>query len=378
MVRELRRAGFEPDWRRVDTEADYLQALVPDLDIILSDYSMPQFDAPRALRLLQERGLDIPFIIVSGTVGEDDGRRGDEGRAPNDYLHQGPAELAWARRCGRPSSREGNASNGGASRPSSSDSSRPAPPSSTRWPCKDGELEHSWISDNVTRLDRPRRAGGVSGRRGGSRTSIRTTGSGCLLRTRRRTRSITCCWSIDSSARTEAGLWVRDEKRLLRDAGGHAGGSRGFLGGHHRAQAGGGGVAESEARLRLVMRRRRDGNCELELDDRQATSGLSTLFEMFGLDPERAEPQLEVWRGLVRPDDLERALSAMEIGRRGTLDGLLEHRIRAPTPDGITWLSVDGALVSDGRRRAPYASSDSCATSPNAGRPSGGRPCSMR
>ena len=32
---------------------------------------MPQFDAPRALRLLQERGLDIPFIIVSGTIGED-------------------------------------------------------------------------------------------------------------------------------------------------------------------------------------------------------------------------------------------------------------------------------------------------------------------
>jgi PAS domain S-box-containing protein len=71
LLRELRRSGFEPEWRRVDTEADYLEALNPDLDIILSDYSMPQFDGPRALQLLQEGGFDISFIIVSGTIGED-------------------------------------------------------------------------------------------------------------------------------------------------------------------------------------------------------------------------------------------------------------------------------------------------------------------
>jgi PAS domain S-box-containing protein len=41
------------------------------LDIILSDYSMPQFNAIQALQLLQERGLDVPFIIVSGSIGED-------------------------------------------------------------------------------------------------------------------------------------------------------------------------------------------------------------------------------------------------------------------------------------------------------------------
>jgi two-component system cell cycle sensor histidine kinase/response regulator CckA len=68
---ELHRAGFAPVQRRVETEADYLAALDPSLDLILADYALPQFDALRALELLRERGLDIPFIIVSGTIGEE-------------------------------------------------------------------------------------------------------------------------------------------------------------------------------------------------------------------------------------------------------------------------------------------------------------------
>jgi PAS domain S-box-containing protein len=71
MLRELRRAGFNPEWQRVETGADYLTHLHADLDVILADYSLPQFDALRALQLLQERGLNIPFIIVSGTIGEE-------------------------------------------------------------------------------------------------------------------------------------------------------------------------------------------------------------------------------------------------------------------------------------------------------------------
>lgn len=71
VLRELRRGGFVPDWRRVDSELDYLSALTPDFDIILSDYDMPAFNAPRALQLLKQSGLDIPFIIISGTIGED-------------------------------------------------------------------------------------------------------------------------------------------------------------------------------------------------------------------------------------------------------------------------------------------------------------------
>src|SRR5581483_954895 len=71
VVRELRRAEFEPDWICVETEEDYLEQLNADFDIILCDYSMLQFDAPRALELLKERKLNIPFIIISGSMGED-------------------------------------------------------------------------------------------------------------------------------------------------------------------------------------------------------------------------------------------------------------------------------------------------------------------
>jgi two-component system, cell cycle sensor histidine kinase and response regulator CckA len=71
MVRELRRAGLEPDWQRVDTEAAYLERLHGGLDLVLSDYAMPQFNGLRALELLKQRGLEVPLIIVSGTIGED-------------------------------------------------------------------------------------------------------------------------------------------------------------------------------------------------------------------------------------------------------------------------------------------------------------------
>jgi len=71
MLHELRRAGFDPQWQRVDTEADFLAHLDSELDVILADYSLPQFDAQRALELLKIRGLDVPFIIVSGCIGEE-------------------------------------------------------------------------------------------------------------------------------------------------------------------------------------------------------------------------------------------------------------------------------------------------------------------
>jgi two-component system, NarL family, sensor histidine kinase UhpB len=45
---ELRRGGFDPTWTRVDTEEDFLAQLRPSLDIILSDYSLPAFDAMKA------------------------------------------------------------------------------------------------------------------------------------------------------------------------------------------------------------------------------------------------------------------------------------------------------------------------------------------
>ena len=66
VVGELRRAGFDPDWLRVDTEAEYLSKLDSSWDLVLSDYTLPQFDALRALLHLQERGLEIPFIVITG------------------------------------------------------------------------------------------------------------------------------------------------------------------------------------------------------------------------------------------------------------------------------------------------------------------------
>src|SRR5687767_7708724 len=67
----LESAGFETDWERVETEAAYLERLNGKLDLVLSDFSLPQFNGLRALELLKQSGLDIPFILISGTIGED-------------------------------------------------------------------------------------------------------------------------------------------------------------------------------------------------------------------------------------------------------------------------------------------------------------------
>ena len=71
LLLELSKAGYLPDWKRVDTEAAYVDSLHPGLDLILSDQTMPQFNGLRALELLKRRGLEIPFILISGTVGEE-------------------------------------------------------------------------------------------------------------------------------------------------------------------------------------------------------------------------------------------------------------------------------------------------------------------
>jgi putative two-component system response regulator len=71
LVLELRRGGFEPEYERVQTPGDMQSALDRrPWDLVISDHSAPQFDSMGALRLLKATGLDIPFIIVSGTIGE--------------------------------------------------------------------------------------------------------------------------------------------------------------------------------------------------------------------------------------------------------------------------------------------------------------------
>ena len=72
MVREIMRGGYIVVSDRVETEADMQAALSRRTwDIILSDYSMPHFSAMGALATLNTSGLDIPFIVVSGTIGEE-------------------------------------------------------------------------------------------------------------------------------------------------------------------------------------------------------------------------------------------------------------------------------------------------------------------
>ncbi len=72
LVRELRRGGYDAVYKRVDTPEDMRVALKGrDWDVVLSDFRMPRFDAPGALKVLKESGQDVPFIVISGTVGED-------------------------------------------------------------------------------------------------------------------------------------------------------------------------------------------------------------------------------------------------------------------------------------------------------------------
>ncbi|PSN12829.1 hypothetical protein C7293_18545 [filamentous cyanobacterium CCT1] len=71
LLRELRRAGFDPIWVQVQTAEDFRAALdADDWDVVFSDYQLPQFTAPAALEILNQSPYDLPFIVVSGTVGE--------------------------------------------------------------------------------------------------------------------------------------------------------------------------------------------------------------------------------------------------------------------------------------------------------------------
>ena len=72
LLLELRRIGYEVEFERVDT-ADAMQAVLTEKtwDVILSDYTMPRFSALHALEVLKASHLDLPFIIISGTIGEE-------------------------------------------------------------------------------------------------------------------------------------------------------------------------------------------------------------------------------------------------------------------------------------------------------------------
>jgi PAS domain S-box-containing protein len=88
IVLELERAGYELQWRRLETEEDFVAALDEWWDLIISDFQMPQFDGLRAFALYKDKGIDTPFIFVSGALGED--RAVEAMRAgARDYLLKG-------------------------------------------------------------------------------------------------------------------------------------------------------------------------------------------------------------------------------------------------------------------------------------------------
>ena len=72
MERELRKGGIEFSSKRVDTKEAFLNELKAfEPDLILGDYKLPSFDGLSAIRIVQEKCFDVPFIFISGTIGEE-------------------------------------------------------------------------------------------------------------------------------------------------------------------------------------------------------------------------------------------------------------------------------------------------------------------
>jgi len=84
----LRSADFQLEWLRVDTEPALREALADEWDIVFSDYSMPHFSGARALEIVKRYDPDIPFIFVSGTIGEETAVHGMRAGA-QDYVMKG-------------------------------------------------------------------------------------------------------------------------------------------------------------------------------------------------------------------------------------------------------------------------------------------------
>jgi PAS domain S-box-containing protein len=84
-ISELRRGGFNIEFERVDTREALKAALEKRWDFILSDYAMPRFSGIDALEMLKETGKDVPFILISGTIGEETAVNAMKAGA-NDYI----------------------------------------------------------------------------------------------------------------------------------------------------------------------------------------------------------------------------------------------------------------------------------------------------
>ncbi|HTG44455.1 MAG TPA: response regulator, partial [Verrucomicrobiae bacterium] len=70
LLRILGKGGYQLDYERVETAGQLQQSLLREWDLVIADYNLPQFSAPEALEMVKKTGRDIPFIIVSGAIGE--------------------------------------------------------------------------------------------------------------------------------------------------------------------------------------------------------------------------------------------------------------------------------------------------------------------
>lgn len=72
VLRHIQRAGYDVSHERVETAEAMRQALErTEWDVVISDYSLPRFSGPAALEVLRQSGMDLPFIMTSGTIGEE-------------------------------------------------------------------------------------------------------------------------------------------------------------------------------------------------------------------------------------------------------------------------------------------------------------------
>ncbi|WP_041972860.1 SpoIIE family protein phosphatase [Geobacter sp. OR-1] len=89
LLHALHKGGYDPEYLRVETESEMITALeTQQWDMVISDYVLPVFNGLTALKILRERDLDLPFIIISGRIGEDTAVEAMKLGA-NDYLIKG-------------------------------------------------------------------------------------------------------------------------------------------------------------------------------------------------------------------------------------------------------------------------------------------------
>ncbi len=89
IVDQLEIEGGRPvDWQRVETEPTLTEALQQHWDIVLSDYTMPHLSGMRALEVVRQHDIDLPFIFVSGTIGENTAVKAMKSGA-QDYVMKG-------------------------------------------------------------------------------------------------------------------------------------------------------------------------------------------------------------------------------------------------------------------------------------------------